>query len=97
MPDMSPEAKQNIAAMNARTYAMNEADYLRWFAEHPVSMFTPHPATLILSETAESDMAILTAAQDVLQRRFRLFTSDLQEGLANAVAYISTEIDQSPV
>lgn len=36
---LSAEHLQEIAAMNARTYAMTEEDRERWYAEHPVSMF----------------------------------------------------------
>jgi hypothetical protein len=96
MTDLTPEAQRETAAMNARTYAMTPADRETWFAEHPVSMFAPEPVTLSLDESAESDVAILMAAQAVLQRRFRLFTSDLQQGLANAAEYLKTETE-SPV
>lgn len=36
MSDLSAWALQGIAAMNARTYAMDPEDRERWFAEHPV-------------------------------------------------------------
>jgi hypothetical protein len=38
-PQLTPEGRQNVAAMNARTYAMSDEDRERWFAEHPVSDF----------------------------------------------------------
>jgi hypothetical protein len=37
---LSPEGEREIAAMNARVYAMSPEDRERWFAEHPVSDFT---------------------------------------------------------
>ena len=36
---LSPAGLQDLAAMNARTYAMTEEDRKRWFKEHPVEMF----------------------------------------------------------
>ena len=37
--DPSPEAWQDIAAMNARVYAMNDEDREKWYRDHPVSSF----------------------------------------------------------
>ena len=39
MSDLSPEAWQDIAAMNARVYVMSAEDRERWYREHPVSNF----------------------------------------------------------
>lgn len=47
MSELSPEHWQDIAAMNARTYAMSEEDRAAWYADHPVSAFTyPEDGTL---------------------------------------------------
>ena len=37
--DLTAAERREIAAMNARTYAMPEEDSQRWFSEHPLEMF----------------------------------------------------------
>lgn len=45
MSNLSPEAWQDIAAMNARTYAMTPEDRAQWFRDHPASSFADSTAT----------------------------------------------------
>ena len=39
MNDLTPEHWRDIAAMNARTYAMSEEERTQWYRDHPVSDF----------------------------------------------------------
>lgn len=42
MDELSAEQLRDVAAINARVYAMNDEERAQWYAEHPVSMFEPH-------------------------------------------------------
>jgi hypothetical protein len=93
----SPEEARDFAAMNARVYAMSPEDRKAWYYAHPLSMYEPEPAALLLDESDESDTAILRAAADILSRRYQLFTSDLQTGLRRAAEQIMLDSPRSPV
>jgi hypothetical protein len=93
MADSLEEAR-DIAAMNARVYAMSPEDREAWYATHPLSMFEAEQETvmLLLDGTDRSDAAILRAAREIMQRRFGLFTTDIQSGLAAAARHIDEQI-----
>lgn len=39
MSELTPEGWRNVAAVNARTYAMSEQDREQWYRDHPVTDF----------------------------------------------------------
>lgn len=75
--DMSPSGLRELAAMNARVYAMTEARRDQWYREHPLSDY-------VLGQS-DPDAAVLRSAAEVLKRRFGVLTAgDLIQGLRNA-------------
>ncbi len=75
--DMSPSGLRELAAMNARVYAMTEAERRNWYARHPVEDYTDH--------IPDPDAEVLRSAANVLLRRFGVLTAgDLIRGLREA-------------
>lgn len=79
--DMSPSGLRELAAMNARVYAMPEGKRDKWYREHPLSDY-------VLSQP-DPEAAVLRSAADVLLRRFGVLTAgDLIKGLRAAAVTI---------
>lgn len=75
MGDMSPEGLRELAAMNARTYAMSEDDRKQWFRDHPREDYI----------LIDPDADVLRSAAEVLKRRFgKLTAGDLIAALGKA-------------
>jgi hypothetical protein len=45
--ELSAEGWQQVAAVNARTYAMSDEDREQWYRDNPVSMFEPSAPPLV--------------------------------------------------
>lgn len=46
MSDLSPEGLRELAAMNARTYAMSDEERDQWYRDHPLSDYEEAAAFL---------------------------------------------------
>lgn len=82
--DMTPERWQGIAAMNAGTYKMSEADREQWYRDNPVSSFDDSaPASTVTITFDPEDATSIHAAlrgctripDDTLWRLGRMLSS----------------------
>ena len=86
MSDLTPEHWRDIAAMNARTYAMSEAEREQWHADHPVSEFAA--AGSLLAERARNRAA--AAASDAAEAISIGRYDDARQLLAEAGRHLDT-------
>lgn len=91
MSELSPEGWRNVAAMNARTYAMTPEDRDQWFREHPVSMFAQEGVPLMVRRARER---AAEAARDAAECIGLGRTDDARSLLREALGHLDTAAER---
>lgn len=87
MSELSPEDWQQVAAVNAGTYAMTDEDRDKWFRDNPASMFAQEGLPLLVKRARDR---AAEAARDAAECIGLGRTEDARGLLREALGHLET-------